>query len=216
MSWHEQFEARMSLTGSKADRRIRIAPHEIREHLWRLAEQISSGGGDQLTERLLHARGRSLVICGANDLDAQLLVNQINHLLGNYGTTLDIERPSRQRQGNARELAKLLGEVKNGQVGALFVEGINPIADLPESPDFERVGLVVSLAGSLDETAERAHYVCPDHHYLESWSDAEPIAGLVSLTQPVIRPPGHTRAVVESLSSSSRPPARAYHLLRQR
>jgi molybdopterin-containing oxidoreductase family iron-sulfur binding subunit len=216
MSWHEQFEARMSLTGSKADRRNRIAPHEIREHLWRLAEQISSGHGEGLAERLLHARGRSLVICGVNDLDAQLLVNQINHLLGNYGNALDIERPSLQRQGDDRELAKLLGEVKNGQVGALFVDGANPVADLPEPPEFERVGLVVSLAGSLDETAERAHYVCPDHHYLESWSDSEPVRGLISLTQPAIRPLGDTRAVVESLGVWSGKPASARDLLRQK
>jgi molybdopterin-containing oxidoreductase family iron-sulfur binding subunit len=216
MSWHEQFEARMSLTGSKADQRTRIAPHEIREHLWRLAEQISSGRGDGLAGRMLHARGRSLVVCGANDLDAQLLVNHINHLLGNYGNTLDLERPSHQRQGNDRELAKLLGEIKDGQVGALFVDGVNPMAELPEPPELARVGLVVSLAESLDETAERAQYVCPDHHYLESWSDAEPIVGLISLTQPAIRPLGDTRAVVESLSVWSGQPASARDLLRQR
>ena len=216
MSWHEQFEARMSLTGTKADRRIRLAPHEIHEHLWRLAEQISSGRGDGLAGRLLRARCRSLVVCGANDPDAQILVNHLNHLLDNYGNTVDIERPSRQRQGNDRELARLLGEVKNGQVGALFVDGINPIGDLPEPPEFERVGLVVSLAGSLDETAERAHYVCPDHHYLESWSDSEPLTGLISLTQPAIRPLGDTRAVVESLGVWSGQPSSARDLLRQK
>jgi molybdopterin-containing oxidoreductase family iron-sulfur binding subunit len=215
-SWHAQFEARMSLTGSKADRRLPIAPAEIHERLTVLAGQVARGHGDDLAERLLRARGHSLVLCGTNDLETQVLVNHINHLLGNYRNTLDIERPSRQRQGNDRELAKLLGEIKNGQVGALFVDGVNPLAELPESPELARVGLVVSLAGSLDETAERAHYVCPDHHYLESWSDAEPVAGLVSLTQPAIRPLGNTRAVVESLSIWSGQPARAYDLLRQR
>jgi molybdopterin-containing oxidoreductase family iron-sulfur binding subunit len=216
MSWHEQFEARMSLTGSKADRRIRIAPHEIREYLWRLAGQISSGRGDGLAERLLHARGRSLVVCGANDPDAQILVNHINRLLDNYGATLDIEKPSRQLQGNDRELAKLLGELRSGQVGALFIDGVNPMAELPDPPDLKRIGLVVSFTGSVDETAEQAHFVCPDHHYLESWSDAEPIKGLISLTQPAIRPLGDTRAVVESLSAWSGQPASARDLLRQR
>jgi molybdopterin-containing oxidoreductase family iron-sulfur binding subunit len=216
MSWHEQFEARMSLTGSKADRRVRVAPREIRERLWHLAEQISSGRGDELTERLLHARGRSLVVCGANDIEAQIVVNHINHLLGNYGTTLDIEKPSRQRQGNDRELAKLLDELRGGQVGALFIDGVNPIAELPNLPDLKRTALVVSFAGSVDETAEQAHFICPDHHYLESWSDAEPIAGLISLTQPAIRPLGDTRAVVESLGVWSGQPASARDLLRQR
>jgi molybdopterin-containing oxidoreductase family iron-sulfur binding subunit len=216
MSWHEQFEARMSVTGSKADRRTRIAPHEIRGHLWRLADQISSGRGHGLAERLLHARGRSLVVCGANDPDSQILVNHINHLLDNYGTTLDIGKPSRQRQGNDRALSKLLDELRSGQVGALLIDGVNPVAELPDLPDLKRTGLVVSFAGSVDETAEQAHFICPDHHYLESWSDAEPITGFISLTQPAIRPLGNTRAVVEGLSVWSGQPASARDLLRQR
>ena len=217
MSWHVQFEARMSLTGTKADRRVRTAPDEIYPRLAQLAEQIAGGGqGDDLAGRLLRARGRSLVVCGVNDPDTQMLVNRINHLLGNYGSTLDIERPSRQRLGNDRELARLLDEIKAGQVGALFLDGVNPMAELPEPPALERVGLVVSFAGSLDETAARAHYVCPDHHYLESWADAEPIAGLISLTQPALRPIGSTRAVVESLAAWSGRPAKAYDLLRAR
>ncbi|HEV2445482.1 MAG TPA: hypothetical protein VGS58_06150, partial [Candidatus Sulfopaludibacter sp.] len=215
-SWHAQFEARLSLTGSKADRRVRVAPDEISGRLVRLAEQIAAGNaaGDEPAERLLRARGRSLVVCGVNDLNAQLLVNHINHLLENYGTTLDIERPSRQRLGNDHDLAGLLAELGGGQVGALFIDGVNPVAELPEPLALERVGLVVSFAGSVDETSERAHFVCPDHHYLESWSDAEPIAGLVSLTQPAIRPLGDTRAVVESLGAWSGQPAKAYDLLR--
>jgi molybdopterin-containing oxidoreductase family iron-sulfur binding subunit len=217
-SWHAQFEARMSLTGTKADHRVRTAPGEIYERLLGLVHEIESDrpAGDEVAQRLLRSRGRSLVVCGVNDVDAQLLVNHLNHLLGNYGNTLDIERPSRQRQGNDRELAKLLGEIRAGRVGALFFDGVNPMAELPEPPELGRVGLVVSLAGSLDETAERAHYVCPDHHYLESWSDAEPIAGLISLTQPTIRPLGDTRAAIESLGVWSGEPARAYDLLRQK
>ncbi len=218
MSWHTQFESRMSLTGSKADHRVRTAPAEIRERLRLLAQQIATNesGGDELAERLLRARGRSLVICGANDLQAQVVVNYINHLLGNYGATVDIEKPSRQRQGNDRELANLLEEINTGTVAALFIDGVNPIAELPDAPALGRVGLVVAFAGSLDETAGHAHYVCPDHHYLESWSDSEPLAGLVSLTQPAIRPLGSTRPVIESLATWSGQPAKAYDLLRQK
>src|SRR5262249_13933308 len=74
----------------------------------------------------------------------------------------------------------------------------------------------VSFAGSVDETAEQAHSICPDHHYLESWSDVEPIAGLISLTQPAVRPLGDTRAVVESLGVWSGRPTSAHDLVRQR
>ena len=217
MSWHAQFEGRMSLTGSKADLRIKIAPDEIHESLALLAKRIAAnnGGGDEVAERLLRARGRSLVVCGANDVQAQALVNYINHLLGSYGATLDIERPSRQRQGDDRALANLLNEIQVGQVTALFIDGVNPVVELPQAPRLDRVGLVVSFASLLNETAEHAHYVCPDHHYLESWADAEPVAGLISLTQPVIRPLGATRAIVETLAAWMGERPTAYDLLRR-
>src|SRR5207245_1375224 len=92
MSRHVQFEGRMSVTGSKADRRVRSSPEEIRGHLAHMAAQLQAGQAVDLAGDL--PRGRSLVVCGLNDLHTQVLVNHINHLLGNYGATLDIERPS--------------------------------------------------------------------------------------------------------------------------
>src|SRR4029453_7076151 len=101
-------------------------------------------------------------------------------------------------------LAELRAELGRGEVGALFVLGANPVYDLPDSAaltnDIKRVPLVVSTAERIDETASLAHFVCPDHHFLESWSDAEPVSGLVSLTQPTIQPMHDTRSVIESLS----------------
>ncbi|MGE5571357.1 MAG: Fe-S-cluster-containing hydrogenase [Rhodospirillales bacterium] len=217
MSWHVQFEGRMSITGSKADLRVKAAPDEILAHLERLAGRIEANdpAEDELAARLLRARGRSLVICGLNDLAAQVLTNHINHLLGNYGATLDIERPSLQRRGNDRALADLLAELQAGQVAALFIDGVNPAAELPATPALDRAKLVVSFAGSVDETSQHAHYICPDHHYLESWEDAEPVRGLISFTQPTIRPLNSTRAVIESLAVWMGSPAPAYDLIRE-
>ena len=77
--------------------------------------------------------------------------------------------------------------------------------DLPDATtltnDLRRVPLLVSTAERIDETASLAQFVCPDHHYLESWHDAEPAAGIVSLTQPAIQPLNDTRALTESLSA---------------
>ena len=42
--------------------------------------------------------GAGLILCDSQDVSVQVLVNYINHLLGNYGKTIDIENPSRQRQ----------------------------------------------------------------------------------------------------------------------
>ena len=220
-SYHVQFESRLTVTGSKADRRVRVAPGEIGGLMNQLAERLAKkGGADPLAERLWNTRGKSLVLCGVNDVATQVLCNYINHLLGNYGSTIDLERPSFQRQGDDRQLETLLAELREGQVGALFIHGVNPVADLPDGSDvlaqaIRKVPLTVSFAERQDETASVVRYLCPDHHYLESWSDAEPVSGTLSLMQPVIRPLGGTRPVLESLAAWSGAPGSAHDLLRR-
>jgi MoCo/4Fe-4S cofactor protein with predicted Tat translocation signal len=232
-SYHAQFEPRMSVTGSKADRRIAIAPGETGALLTALAARISRRSGaslaaapdvpdttgkllDDLAARLWAARGKSLVVSGSDDVHAQVLVNFVNYLLGNYGKTLDSERPSLQAQGSDRELDVLVRELRDAKVQALFVYGANPAFDLPGAAEaVKNVPLLVSFAERRDETASLAHYLCPDRHYLESWADAEPVAGHISVTQPVIQPLGNTRPVLESLAVWLGQPMSAYDLLRE-
>lgn len=215
-SHHTQIESRLSLTGSNADRRISIAPSEIRTMIQHLAAQVAflagertSGADDgtisSIAARLWKSRGKTLVVSGVNDGRSQLLVNYINHLLGNYGSTVDVDRPSYQAQGNDAGLQMLLDELKAGTVATLFVHNANPAFDLPNGAEIARylkaVPLTVSTSGRLDETAGAAGIVCPEPHTLESWSDAEPVAGVVSVSQPVIEPFGDTRPLAESLSA---------------
>jgi molybdopterin-containing oxidoreductase family iron-sulfur binding subunit len=198
---HVQFESRLSLTGSKATRRIRVTPPELVARLNALAAAIlGSAPADDLTQRLQQARGKSLVISGSQDPAVQAVVNAINQGLGNYGATLDIERPSYQRQGSDRDLQALLAEIDQGKVQTLLIHQANPVYDLP-AIDLKKVPRVIAFAERLDETASQAEVVCPTPHYLESWNDAEPVAGLVSLSQPVIPRLGSTRPATESLSA---------------
>jgi molybdopterin-containing oxidoreductase family iron-sulfur binding subunit len=133
------------------------------------------------------ARGHSLVLYGERDLAAQLLCNFINDLLGNYGHTLDLAAPSLQKQGDDRALAELERELSDGKVGALFIAGVNPVYDLLRGAAFAKslaqVGLAVNFSQSADETSARAHIVCAEHHEFESWSDAEPVSGIVGVRQ---------------------------------
>jgi len=237
LSYHVQFESCLSLTGTKADHRHCLGPSEMGLVMTELAARVAQKAGqdwggmdreatsvpahflDELAERLWKARGRCLVLCGSHDVAQQLVCNLLNHLLQNYGSTLDVANPSYQNQSNDRDLQELLEEIRQGQVGALFVYRNNPLFDLPESQaladNLRRVPLVVSFAPRLDETAALARYVCPEPHYLESWSDAEAVAGVVSLYQPAIRPLGDTRSLLETLASWTGKPRSAYNQLRE-
>jgi Fe-S-cluster-containing dehydrogenase component len=85
----------------------------------------------------------------------------------------------------------------------MILHGVNPGYDYLDGDSFvkalAKVPLSVSTADRVDETSAAVHAVCPDHHFLESWGDAEPVAGYLSLTQPTIAPLFHTRAAAESL-----------------
>ena len=237
VSYHAQFEPRLSVTGSKADRRLAVAPGEMGLLLTHLAQRVARRAGspfasgepeapsvdaallDELTDRLWRARGRSLIVCGANDLEQQVLTSYLNHLLGNYGSTLDVENPSLQARGSNKELEVLLQELQDGKVKALFIHGVNPAFDLPDSEAFigvlRKVPLLVSFAQRVDETAALAQYVLPEQHYLESWSDAEPVSGIVGISQPAVHPLGDARPLLETLATWNGKPQPTYDLLRE-
>lgn len=240
LSYHVQFEPLLSLTGSRADRRLAVAPDEMAGVMNYLASRLAKKSGtafpettagalpasvsaaflDHLADELWQNRQRTVILCGSHDVELQVVANFLNHVLGNYGTTVDIAQPSHQRDSNDRELQTLLQELNEGKVAALFIYQSNPVHDLPAgeriAEDLKRVRLVVSLAERLDETARLAHFVCPDHHYLESWNDAEPVSGVVSLVQPPIAPLGKTRSILESLATWAGKPQSAYDQLRER
>ncbi|HVH27761.1 MAG TPA: 4Fe-4S dicluster domain-containing protein [Vicinamibacterales bacterium] len=234
-SYHVQIESRLSLTGSNADRRLRVAPGEVGHVATHLAAKIAQRAGasfaaagltpssfdaaiEAIAERLWNARTRGLVVSGSQDVQIQTVCNFINQTIGAYGVTVDLSRPSFQRSGSDTQLAELRAELARGEVGALIIAGVNPVFDLPDaatlSNDIKRVPLVVSTAERADETASLAHFVCPDHHYLEAWSDAEPVSGLVSLAQPTIRPMHETRAFIETLAAWAGKPQPALELIR--
>ena len=74
-------------------------------------------------------------------------------------------------------MASLVADMRNGGVRTLMIHGVNPVYDYADAALFleglKKVELVVSFAGHLDETASHAHAVCPDHHFLEAWGDAD-------------------------------------------
>ena len=218
MSRHYQFETNLSLSGSNADTRVRVKPSEQGTAVLALYNSIAKKAGaptagtvnvpfaDQISkaaEDLWANKGNSLVVAGANDIAIQTVVNAINSLLGNYGATIDLDNNVFTKQGTDTEVAELVKEMGSGTVGALFIYNVNPVYSLPNSAEFtealKKVKMTVSFADRADETASLANYVCPDHHYLESWNDFNPKKNGFSLAQPTISPLFKTRQAQQSL-----------------
>lgn len=220
MSRHYHVESHMSLTGSNADNRILVRPSEQGAAIAALYNAVAAqtGGasvsGPKLNDKaakaigdaardLLANKGASLVVSGSNNKYEQILVNKINDLLGNYGSTISFNNASLQRQGDDAAVQKLLNDMNSGSVGVLIVLDANPVYDLPNGEQFKqamaKVGLKVSTAGVPSETALACDYIAPANNYLESWGDAEPKRGSLSLIQPTISPLFDTRQFEASL-----------------
>jgi len=229
MSKHIQIESGLSLTGSNADERVRLAPSEavpfletLARHLGLEVEGVSlpaalAAKAQTLAQELEAHRGHGLLLCGLNDLRAQELVARLNHTLGHEGATVDLVRPSLQKQGDDRALEILIREMTEGKIAALLLLGSNPVYDQPAAfaAAFDQVPLRVSLALTEDESAARCTHLAPDHHWLEAWRDAEAITGTFALAQPLITPLFATRDAVESFAAWSGRPMPALQALHE-
>ena len=216
MSRHIQFEGVMSMTGTNADYRVQLRPSQQKMVLAHLLNELKKLNGEttislaavshdvaSLASELNGKKGSALVISGSNDKEEQLIVNAINNLLGSYGATIETDVHLKLRQGIDNAMTQLTADMKAGAVGALLLMDVNPVYDLPQAADFaegmKKVELSVALSVMTDETSAVAQYVCPDHHFLEAWNDAQVKTGFYSLAQPAIRPIFKTRAAQESL-----------------
>lgn len=220
MSRHVQVESHMSLTGSNADHRVLVKPSEQGAAILHVYNELAklAGGGTiagpslsgksakaltQIAQQMWAMKGQSLIVSGSNNKSEQMLVNKINHLLGNYGSTIDIQNPSYQRQGSDTDVIQAVSDLQNGAYGGVITWGCNPVYDLPSGLKFSealsKASISVSCNMALDETGSACQYVAPMHHQLESWGDVEPVAGQYSFIQPVIAPIFSTRQAEHSL-----------------
>jgi MoCo/4Fe-4S cofactor protein with predicted Tat translocation signal len=215
MSRHYQFESILSLAGANADYRTQIKPSEEGAVLVQLYNLLASKAGaasieggisknnlEKAADDLWANRGSSLVVAGSNNKAVQVVVNAINSLLNNYGTTILLDQPVNYRQGNDEAMNAFVGDLEAGKIAGVIFYNCNPVYDHPAG---EKIGAAVknvtlSIATSYkeEETGAVVQYLAPDHHYLESWNDAEPKKDRFSLAQPTITPIFKTRAAQES------------------
>lgn len=218
MSKHIQFEAGYSLTGSNADLRIPMRPSQEAGALLTLHDEIASATGNAgsgsgisfkgpgnsistVAKELLAAKGKSLVVCGTNDVASQQVVNAINKMLGNYGKTVDIANPSYAQTGDDEAMGHFVANLASYK--AVIVMGANPVYDHPAGAQIaaalKAMPASVSMGTKVDETAEACKFNFAANHFLENWTDAMVRKGEYHMGQPTIRPIYETRNSAEGI-----------------
>lgn len=214
MSRHIQFESFMSMTGSNADERFMHKPSETGAIALALLGALGGGTSANLTGRAAEGvkivaaelkanMGSSLVVCGSNDPNIQIIVNAINNAIGANGKTIDWDKPVLYRQGVDKDMATLVSDMNAGAIGGLLIYGANPVYNYYDAAKFvsglQKCAFTLSFNERLDETTELCKYVIPASHWLESWGDAELQKGTISVIQPLIHPLFKTRQFEDSL-----------------
>lgn len=214
MSKHIQFESVMSLSGANADRRVPMTVTEQKLALVKIynlitgnAVSVTNTSADaevvKAAQQLKAAGSKGVLVCGIEDVQAQLLVFAINNALN--AEAFIPSKPKYVRSGNDKEVAQLVADLNSGNVHTLIMSGVNPVYSLASGASFasglKKVKLSVSYALREDETASISTIAAAAPHYLESWGDVVIKKGHYSVTQPTIRPLFQTKQFQEGLLS---------------
>jgi len=191
-----------TITGVTAGERLAASEPRMGVLLGGLAAELGMGAPVALTGRerawvqsagdaLQAHAGRSLVSVGAHHApELHRLALAINQRLDNVGTTERFLQSATTLQPAA--LAPLVGEMRAGQVAALFVLGANPVYTAPGELNFAdafaRVPLRIHAGLHANETGARSHWHLPLAQDLEAWSDGRGSEGTAVISQPLVRP----------------------------
>ena len=210
-------ETSPTITGAKADHRLALKPSEFEDFARALATAVGVGnaGGNAgnnaawiaacAKDLRANGAGRSIVIAGDNQPPViHALAHSMNAALGNTGKTVIYREPiaADTAGANARTqldgLRELVADVDRGAVQMLVMIGGNPAYNTPADLrlDIKRLGAVenpkvpfrVHLSTHVNETSSICHWVIPQTHFLEEWSDGRAFDGTATLVQPLIAP----------------------------
>ncbi len=210
--------ARRSLTGLNADQWI---PARVGSELAIVNAMLGKGSLaaaaeeagvavellEGLQKEVRGARASALIAGGhsANAGELATAVAELNKARGNVGKTIKPAQGFNAFNGVAsqNEVRALVERMNSRNVELLFVRGANPAYTTPVGLGFAtamvNVPFKVSFSSIPDETSALCDLILPDHHALESWGDAEPVDGTVSLQQPTMDPVFDSRSTADVL-----------------
>src|SRR5690554_2961352 len=206
ISRHIQFEANLTLSGAKADKRVPATPSQQMHILKALTGGSTSGLPENMADavnkakaQLQKAGSKALLITDLPTVEAQTIALNFNA----NSEAIDVAKPRLIRQGSNSEVMAVISGVISGSVKGLITVGVDPVYSLPNGNEFAEAyqNLEFSLAFGMrvEATASLAKMVAATPHYLESWNDVEMKKGNYSLTQPTIRPLFNTRQFQDCL-----------------
>ncbi len=204
-------ESGLSLTGSMADHRLRLASShalafaaklvsavypEAAEPLASLTQglTVSQKWIDECAADLLAHRGAAVVVAGSHlPPEVHVIVHGLNAAIGAVGETVTYV-PAEITPG-VSTLSALASTIKAGSIKTLVILGGNPAYNAPADLDWsglqKSVGEVIRVGYYVDETSS-VNPASTVHvgraHYLESWGDARGVDGTVFPIQPMILP----------------------------
>ena len=213
MSRHIQFESNMTLSGANADKRVPLTPSQQKLALAKLYSLVVGGAVSvdlpenvakavqSAASEISKAGSNAVVVTGIQDVNAQTVALEINEYLNSKA--FDPKTTVKTRQGSDKAVTQLVADMKAGKVGAVIMNGVNPMYTLPNAADFaeglEKTDLSVAFSMKEDETSTKCDYIAAAPHYLESWGDFELKSGHFSMMQPTIRPLFDTKQFQEVL-----------------
>ncbi len=206
ISRHIQFEANLTLSGAKADKRIPATPSQQMHILKALTGGSTSGLPEKMVDavnkakaQLQKAGSKALLITDLPTVEAQSIALNFNA----NSEAADVAKPRLIRQGSNSEVMAVVNGVISGNVKGLITVDVDPVYSLPISNEFAEAyqNLEFTLAFDMrkEATASLAKMVAATPHYLESWNDIEMKKGNYSLMQPTIRPLFNTRQFQDCL-----------------
>ncbi|HEX5436421.1 MAG TPA: molybdopterin-dependent oxidoreductase [Gemmatimonadaceae bacterium] len=210
--------ARRSLTGLNADEWIACKPGSELAIVNALqgkgslsdaatASDVPAATLQRLAREVAATKPSLFLAGGATATAAELAraVAALNQSAGNVGVTIDPKRAINSFEGlaSSAELAATFERMRAGQVPLLITRGVNPAFTFPRAAHvaeaIQKVPFKVSFSSYPDETAELADLILPDHHAIESWGDAQPMPGVISMQQPGMDPVYDTRQTADVL-----------------
>jgi len=225
-------ETTPGLVGAAADHRLPVKPSQLEGLVRAIAAAVGlpvEGGAAEhaawispMARDLVAHAGRALVLAGdALSPEAHAIVHLVNERLGAVGNTLTYSAPVAARPVDGLgSLRALVADMGARAVDALLILGGNPAYTAPADVPFAEAMMLVPFRAHLslhdDETSERCHWVLPESHSLESWSDARAFDGTASIVQPLIAPLYTTKSAHEVLALlTARPDRSGYEIVRE-